>query len=133
MSPTPNPPRVLVADDEPHVRDVVSAIVRSLGGEVVAEAADGVEAVELFARLRPEVAILDINMPKLRGDEALSRIVAIAPRTVAIMMTAQDTVEGVQDCLERGAAHYILKSNGAEEIYALLAQCWPSCVARAAA
>ncbi len=131
MSPNPARIGVLVADDEPHVREVVCAIVRSLGADVVAQAADGEEAVDLFTRLRPEVAILDINMPKLRGDEALARILAVEPRTVAIMMTAQDTIEGVQDCLDRGASHYILKSNRAEEIYALLAECWPACVSGA--
>lgn len=131
MSPTPQRVRVLVADDEPHVREVLCAIVRSLGAEVVAQAADGEEAVALFERLRPEVAILDINMPRMRGDDALTRILAIDPRATAIMMTAQDTVDGVQDCLDRGAAHYILKSNRAEDIYAILAQCWPDCVAGA--
>jgi DNA-binding NarL/FixJ family response regulator len=125
--------RVLVADDEPHVRKVVAAIVRGLGAEVVAEAGDGEEAVELFSRLRPDVAILDINMPKLRGDEALPRIMKIDPDAVVVMMTAQDAIQSVHDCLDAGASHYILKSNGAEEIYALLAECWPDCQAQALA
>jgi DNA-binding NarL/FixJ family response regulator len=123
--------RVLVADDEPHIRNVIAAMVESLGGEVVARAADGAEAVKLFALMRPEVAILDINMPRMRGDESLSRILAIDPEAVAIMMTAQDSIETVHDCLDRGARHYILKNNRAEEIYALLAECWPDCAARA--
>jgi len=122
-------PRVLVADDEPHVRQIVSAIVRALGAQVVAEAADGEQAVAFFERLRPEVVILDINMPHMRGDEALSRILAIDPGTVAIMMTAQDTIDMVHECLDRGARHYILKSNRAEEIYRLFAEVWPECEA----
>ncbi len=117
--------RVLVADDEDHVRDVVCAIVRTLGGQVVAEAADGERAVKLFEELRPEVVILDINMPKMRGDEALTRILAIDPKVIAIMMTAQDTIDMVHDCLDRGASHYILKSNRAEEIFQLLSEIWP--------
>lgn len=117
--------RVLVADDESHVRRVVAGIVRALGAEVVAEAANGEQAVEMFKRLRPDVVILDINMPKMRGDEALTRILAIAPDAVAVMMTAQDTIDAVHDCLERGARHYILKSNRAEEIYRLLGEIWP--------
>ena len=123
--------RVLVADDEPHVRAVLCAIVRALGGEVVAEAANGEEAVAFFERERPAVVILDINMPRMRGDDALERIMAIEPRTVAIMMTAQDTIDCVHECLDRGARHYILKSNRADEIYALLSECWPDCEARA--
>ena len=124
-----NKVRVLVADDEPHVCGVIVSIVSALGGEVVAEARDGIEAVALFERLRPDVAILDINMPHMRGDEALPRILAIDPRAVVVMMTAQDTLDTVQDCLDRGAAHYILKANRAEEIYDLLAEFWPRCEA----
>ncbi|HEX3062459.1 MAG TPA: response regulator, partial [Usitatibacter sp.] len=60
--------RVIVADDEFHVRQVITTIVRALGADVVAEAADGAQAVELFTRLRPDVVILDINMPRMRGD-----------------------------------------------------------------
>ena len=123
--------RVLVADDEPHVRSLVAAIVRALGAEVVAEAGDGEEAAELFRKLRPDAAILDINMPKVRGDEALARIMAIDPQAVVVMMTAQDAIDSVHDCLDRGARHYILKSNRAEEIYALLSEIWPECQALA--
>jgi two-component system, chemotaxis family, chemotaxis protein CheY len=123
--------RVLVADDEPHIRQVIAAIVRSLGAEVVAEAADGGEAVKLYGELRPDVVILDINMPRMRGDDALTRILALDPHAVAIMMTAQDTIDTVHDCLDRGARHYILKSNRAEDIYGLLAECWPDCQALA--
>lgn len=123
--------RVLIADDESHIRQVIAAIVRSLGAEVVAEAGDGAEAVELFTKLRPDVAILDINMPRMRGDDALARILAIEPHAVAIMMTAQDSIDSVHDCLDRGARHYILKSNHAEEIFGLLAECWPDCEAHA--
>jgi len=123
--------RVLVADDEPHVRKLVVAIVRALGAEVVAEASDGEEAAALFRKLRPDAAILDINMPKLHGDEVLARIMAVDPQAVVVMMTAQDAIDSVHDCLDRGASHYILKSNRAEEIYALLSEIWPDCQARA--
>lgn len=119
--------RVLIADDEFHIRQVIATIVRALGGEVVAEASDGAQALELFSRTHPDVVILDINMPRMRGDEALTRILQMEPRVLAIMMTAQDTIDSVHDCLDRGARHYILKSNRAEEIYRLLAECWPDC------
>ena len=129
VAPPPRRIRVLIADDEFHVRQVVAGIVRALGAEVIAEAADGGEAVDAFTRLRPDLVLLDINMPHMRGDEALTRILAIDPGAVVIMMTAQDTIDSVHDCLDRGARHYILKSNRAEEILQLLAECWPDCVA----
>jgi len=77
--------------------------------------------------------MLDINMPRLTGDAALERILAANPRVVAIMMTAQDTLEAVRRCLELGARDYILKSNRAEEIFRLLRDAWPSYVEEALA
>ena len=120
--------RVLVADDEGHIRNIIGRIVKALGAEVVAEAGDGEQAARLFELTRPDVVILDINMPSLTGDEALARMLAIAPNTIAIMMTAQDTIDAVRDCLEIGARNYILKSNPAQEIYRLLGEVWPEYV-----
>jgi YesN/AraC family two-component response regulator len=120
--------RVLVADDEGHIRSVIGRIVQALGGEVVAEAADGEQAVRLFEVTRPDVVILDINMPSLTGDQALGRMLAIEPATIAVMMTAQDTIDAVRACLELGARNYILKSNPAQEIYRLMGEAWPDYV-----
>jgi two-component system, chemotaxis family, chemotaxis protein CheY len=116
--------RVLIADDEPHIRNVIARIVTALGGQVVAEAGDGEEALRLFETERPSLAILDINMPKITGDQVLARMLERDPHVLVIMMTAQDTVSGVRGCLELGARDYILKSNPAEEIYRLLAESW---------
>lgn len=117
--------RVLIADDEPHIRAVIGRIVRSLRGEVIAEARDGMEAVALFNSARPDMVILDINMPKMTGSQALSQILSKDPGVLAVMMTAQDSIEAVQECLDLGAREYILKSNPAEEIYRMLGALWP--------
>lgn len=116
--------RVLIADDETHIRNVIGRIVTALGAEVVAEAGDGELALQLFEATRPDLAILDINMPKLTGDQVLARILELDPRVLVIMMTAQDTVGGVRGCLELGARNYILKSNPAEEIFRLMGESW---------
>jgi YesN/AraC family two-component response regulator len=121
--------RVLIADDEAHIRNVIGRIVQALGGEVVAQAGDGEEAARLFELTRPDIVILDINMPSLTGDQALARMLKIAPSTIGIMMTAQDTIDAVRNCLEIGAREYILKSNPAQEIYRLLGESWPQYVA----
>jgi YesN/AraC family two-component response regulator len=121
--------RVLIADDEGHIRNIIGRIVQALGAEVVAEAADGEQAARLFELTRPDIVILDINMPSLTGDQALGRMLKIAPSTIAIMMTAQDTIDAVRNCLELGARNYILKSNPAQEIYRLLGESWPEYVA----
>jgi YesN/AraC family two-component response regulator len=123
--------RVLVADDEGHIRNVIGRIVEALGGEVVAQAGDGEQAVRLFELTRPDVVILDINMPSLTGDQALARMLAIEPATIAVMMTAQDTIDAVRACLEIGARDYILKSNPAQEIFRLLGESWPAYVEEA--
>jgi YesN/AraC family two-component response regulator len=120
--------RVLVADDEGHIRNIIARIVTALGAEVVAEASDGEQAARLFEVTRPDIVILDINMPSLTGDQVLTRVLDIAPSTIAIMMTAQDTIEAVRACLEIGARNYILKSNPAQEIYRLLGEAWPEYV-----
>jgi DNA-binding NarL/FixJ family response regulator len=132
VNPSRRKVRVLVADDEPHVRTVITSIVQALGAEIAAEAGDGEEAVALFRRTRPDVVILDINMPRLRGDEALPLILGIDPRAIVIMLTAQDTFDTVNACLDRGARHYILKTQRGEDIYRLMAECWPECLGRVA-
>jgi len=116
--------RVLIADDEPHIRTLLAAIVASLDAQVVAMARDGEEAVALFLDTRPDMVILDINMPKVTGDQALARILAIDPGVIGIMMTAQDSIDSVRRCLELGARNYILKNNPAEEIHRLIAGSW---------
>lgn len=115
---------VLVADDEIHIRRVVSGIVTSLGAQVVAEAGDGEEAVALSEQTRPDMVILDINMPRLTGDLALARMLEMQPNVLAIMMTAQDAIDSVRACFDLGARNYILKNNPAEEIYRLVAESW---------
>jgi DNA-binding NarL/FixJ family response regulator len=112
-----SPIRVLIAEDEPHIRGTIKAIVETLGGQVVAQAADGEAAIERFLEMRPDIVILDIDMPKLMGDKVLARLMAIDPGMRAIMMTAQDTIDSVRRCMELGARDYILKSNPAGEIF----------------
>lgn len=121
--------RVVIADDQALVRGGFTAILGTHEDiAVVGEAADGEEAVALAAQKRPHIVLLDINMPRLTGDAALERILAGDPGIVAIMMTAQDTLEAVRRCLELGARDYILKSNRAEEIFRLMREAWPSYV-----
>jgi YesN/AraC family two-component response regulator len=128
-SPTPAPSvRVLIAEDEAHIRRVLRAIATALGAQVVGEAQDGEEAVRLAAETRPHIVLLDINMPRLNGDKALQKILERDPAVIAVMMTAQDTVEAVRNCLDSGARNYILKSNRAEEIFRLLREAWPEYV-----
>jgi len=101
----------LIADDHPLVRE---ALHRTLEGEkdieVVAEAGDGEEAVKLASELKPNVAVMDIIMPKLNGIEATRKIKEIAPDTAILILTAYDDDEYVLGLLNAGADGYLLKS-----------------------
>jgi len=102
---------VLIADDHPLVRE---ALHQALDGErdieVVAEAGDGEEAVKLASELKPDVAVMDIVMPKLNGIEATRKIKEIAPNIAILILTAYDDDEYVLGLLDAGAAGYLLKS-----------------------
>ena len=102
---------VLIADDHPLMRE---ALHRALEGEddieVVAEASDGEEAVKFASELKPNVAVMDIVMPKLNGIEATRKIKEIAPDTAILILTAYDDDEYVLGLLDAGAAGYLLKS-----------------------
>lgn len=116
--------RVLIADDEAHIRELLKLIVASLGAEVVGEAEDGVQALAKFAESRPDLVLLDINMPRLAGNHVLKKIREFSPHTLVVMLTAQDSIEAVQECLDLGARNYVLKSNTPERIVELVEESW---------
>jgi NarL family two-component system response regulator LiaR len=102
---------VLIADDHPLVREALrQALDDEEDMEVVAEAADGEEAVTLASELKPKVAVMDIVMPKLNGIEATRKIKEIAPDIAILILTAYDDDEYVLGLLDAGAAGYLLKS-----------------------
>lgn len=116
--------KVLICDDERHIRMLLSEIIKSLGAEVVGEAANGEEAVAQYEKLRPNLVMLDINMPKMNGDKALERIMQINPDALVIMLTAQDSTEVVNRVLDLGAFNYILKGNPVPIIQQMISESW---------
>lgn len=102
--------RVVLADDQEMVRIGVAMILEAAGGiEVVAQCADGAEAVEAIRRLRPDVAVLDIRMPRLDG---LSVTKAVAAQTNVVIVTTFGDDEYVDRALELGAVGFLLKDSG---------------------
>ncbi|MER7720990.1 response regulator transcription factor [Streptomyces flaveolus] len=111
--------RVLLADDEVMVRAGVRAILASGGeSEVVAEAGDGREAVELARAHRPDVALLDIRMPRLDGLAAAEEIVRTVPGTAVAMLTTFSEQAYVARALAAGATGFLLKSGDPYELMA---------------
>lgn len=101
----------MIADDHPLVREALhQALEAEEDLEVVAEACDGEEAVKLASELRPDVAVMDIVMPKLNGIEATRKIKEVAPDIAILILTAYDDDEYVLGLLDAGAAGYLLKS-----------------------
>jgi DNA-binding NarL/FixJ family response regulator len=102
--------RVLLADDEAIVRDGLRAIVDLEDDlEVVAEAADGAEAVELARLQSPDVALVDIRMPKLDGLQATRRLVSLPRPPKVLVLTTFDRNEYVYEAMKAGASGFLLK------------------------
>ena len=112
--------RILVVDDHPLTRDALSALLAQGGFDVVGEAADGIEALELAARLQPDLVLLDLSMPGLDGLSVLPRLRASAPGCEVVVLTASGTEENLLAAIRGGAAGYLLKSEPPERIVAFL-------------
>ena len=109
--------KILIADDHAVVREGTRQILEQEADlDVVAEAADGEEAVRLAGRFSPDVAIIDIAMPKVDGIEATRQIKALYPTVTVLILTAYDDDQFVFGLLEAGAAGYLLKSVRGREL-----------------
>jgi len=115
--------RVLIADDHAVVREGTRQILEHEPDlKVVAEAADGDEAVKLTGSSKPDVAIIDISMPRVDGIEATKQIKTLYPQVAILILTAYDDDQFVFSLMEAGAAGYLLKSvRGSELVEAIRA------------
>ena len=114
--------RVLLADDQALVRSGFRKLLEAEAGiEVVAEAADGLEAVEKARLHRPDVVLMDIRMPRLDGLQATGRIVAAtSPSPRVLMLTTYDLDEYIFEALKAGASGFLLKDSPADELVAAI-------------
>jgi two-component system, NarL family, response regulator LiaR len=102
--------KIMVVDDQPLMRQaLIELLTKYSEFTVVAEAADGVEAVELAMKLNPDVIIMDIAMPKMNGYEATRRIKEKFPSIAILILTIYDDPEDIMGILEVGAAGYLMK------------------------
>lgn len=111
--------RIVVVDDHPVVR---AGIVGLLAGEpdllVVGEAPDGEAALEVAARERPDVVLMDLRMPVLDGASATARLLAVLPATRVVVLTTYETDADILRAVEAGASGYLLKDTPREELVA---------------
>jgi NarL family two-component system response regulator LiaR len=109
--------KVIIADDHVLFREGTRNLIEQEKDlEVVGEASDGEEAVELVTRLSPHVALMDIAMPKVNGVEATRQIKARQPSTAVLILTAYDNDQYILALLEAGAAGYLLKNVSGKEL-----------------
>ncbi len=112
-----NPIRVAIVDDQPLLRAGFSMILRSEDGiELVGEAANGVEAIQLVADAEPDVVLMDIRMPEMDGIEATRQIVADDHPPAVLILTTFDNDEYVYASLQAGASGFLLKDAPPEDL-----------------
>jgi len=113
--------RVLVADDQWMVRDGFRMLLKNADGiEIVAEAENGLEAVEKAARFQPNVVLMDIRMPTLDGLEATRRILAADELVRVLILTTFDLDEYIYEALRAGASGFVLKDDPPEQLLAAI-------------
>lgn len=113
--------RVLVVDDHPLFRDGLGALLATVPDlEVVGSVGDGESAVRRAVETRPDVVLMDLNLPGVPGIEATRRIVAATPETAVLVLTMVDDDDSVMAALKVGARGYVLKGAGQEEVLAAI-------------
>jgi len=112
--------RILIADDHALFRDGLRSLLQSHGHEVVGEARNGKQAIELALQLHPDLVLMDIQMPELDGVSATRELTAQMPDIKVVALTASEQNETLFDAIKAGAQGYLLKNLEAEEFFALL-------------
>jgi DNA-binding NarL/FixJ family response regulator len=116
----PRPVNALIIDDEAHVRVLIRVLLKQLGVETVWEAADGSAALEQAAAHKPNVILLDINLPQVGGLEVLAKLKAAHPSIPVIIVSSQSTMKTVIQTRELGAEAYVLKHAPKSEVLQMI-------------
>lgn len=102
-------PTILIVDDTLFMRTAIRNMVKNWGFEVVGEAANGQEAVQLYERLQPDIVTMDLTMPIMNGMDAVKEIIAKYPKANIIMVTALGQPRIMVDAIENGVKDFITK------------------------
>lgn len=113
--------KVLIVDDEAHIRKYLSLIVKRLGTPVILEAQNGEEALMLYDTHKPDIVLLDVNMPGMDGIQALEKLRQAHPKAVVVMLTSLAARNVVERCVELGAVNFLRKDTPKEAIAKIIA------------
>jgi DNA-binding NarL/FixJ family response regulator len=112
--------KILIADDHALFRDSLRSLLEAHGLEVIGEAKNGREAVELARKLKPEVVLMDLSMPEMDGLAATRLISADQPDVKVVVLTASDEDSKLFEAIKSGAQGYLLKNLESEDFFTLL-------------
>jgi two-component system, chemotaxis family, chemotaxis protein CheY len=114
--------RVIVVDDQAAVCDVVADTIEYAGHEIIGKAKDGVEAVTLAGKLRPDLVVMDVSMPRMNGVDAMKAILAAGSTKRVLLMSGEYRSLGVtrDEMMREGAAAFMEKPFNVSELFALL-------------
>ncbi|MFN4325080.1 MAG: response regulator [Azonexus sp.] len=113
---------VVIADDNDMMRSILRAMLRGEEYDVIGEARNGVQAVELAGRLKPDIVCLDVMMPEKNGIDALCEIKATLPEIEVVMVTSNSDPATVQESIQNGASGFIIKPFNAARVLDTLAR-----------
>lgn len=112
--------RILIADDHSLFRDGLRSLLQAQGHEVVGEAKNGAEAIALTRELRPEVLLMDLQMPEVDGITATRAVTAEMPEVKVVILTASEEEAKLFEAIKSGAQGYLLKNLEADEFFEML-------------
>ena len=114
------PFRFLIVDDSAFARRNLARMVESFGGKIVAEAADGAAALQQYTTHQPDLVLMDVTMPNVRGIEAVELIIAKHPNARIVMVSSVGSQDNVVAALQKGARHFVQKPVKPEVLYEVL-------------
>jgi len=119
--------KILLVDDEAHIRKFVGLILKKICTPTIIEAADGLAALALYEQEKPDLILMDVNMPNLDGIQTLERLRQTAPDAFVVMLTSLTNRQTVEQCARLGALDYIRKDVPREQLGAQLLQIITDC------
>jgi two-component system, chemotaxis family, chemotaxis protein CheY len=119
--------KVLLVDDEAHIRKFVGLLVKQLGNPTIIEACNGQEAVAKYASEQPDLVLMDVNMPLLDGIGALRQIRAEDPEAVVILLTSLSSRQMIEQAAELGASNYVRKDTPKDALLQALRETIDAC------